>query len=73
MVNRIEENIHSSCDTSSCNIAFKSVMEDNSATDMKWKDDGHTIKTAQERKESVINLVLGLGLQFHQIEEKYLF
>ena len=73
MVNRIEENIHSSCDTSSCSIAFKSVMEDNSATDMKWKDDGHTIKTAQERKESVINLVLGLGLQFHQIEEKYLF
>jgi hypothetical protein len=52
MVNRIEENIHSSCDTSSCNIAFKRVMEDNSATDMKWKDDGHTIKTAQERKES---------------------
>jgi hypothetical protein len=33
MVNRIEENIKISCDTSSCSIAFKSVVKDNNVTE----------------------------------------
>ena len=38
MVNRIEENIKISCDTSSCNIAFKSVVENNSDTEKECND-----------------------------------
>ena len=38
MVNRIEENIKISCDTSSCNIAFKSVVEDNNDTEGECND-----------------------------------
>ena len=36
--NMIDENIKISCDTSSCNIAFKSVVEDNSDTEDECKD-----------------------------------
>jgi hypothetical protein len=38
MVNRIEENIKISCETSSCNIAFKSVVENNSDTEKECND-----------------------------------
>jgi hypothetical protein len=38
MLNRIEENIQISCNTSSCNIAFKSVVEDNNVTEDECKD-----------------------------------
>ena len=38
MLNRIVENIKISCDTSSCNIAFKSVVEDNNVTEDECKD-----------------------------------
>ena len=38
MFNMIDENIKISCDTSSCNIAFKSVVEDNNDTEDECND-----------------------------------
>ena len=38
MFNMIDENIQISCDTSSCNIAFKSVVEDNNDTEDECND-----------------------------------
>ena len=38
MLNMLEENIQISCDTSSCNIAFKSVVEDNNDTEDECSD-----------------------------------
>jgi hypothetical protein len=38
-VNIIDEHIQISCDTSSCTIAFKSVVEDSSDIDRNWKED----------------------------------
>ena len=39
ILNMIDEHIKISCDTSSCNIAFKSVVEDCSDRDTKWMED----------------------------------